>query len=67
MKPSKLQRTLAPGTNGKIYLALNGKQSALVNELMATGVWGNTPAQVVMRLFDRQLAKQIQHEKPPIT
>lgn len=49
---TKLKRGLDPERSAQVILVLNQKQIELVNNLLATGVWGNSAAQVVMRLFD---------------
>lgn len=61
---TKLRRTLDPNRNPQVFLPLNKEHIRLINDLLKTGVWGNTAAQVVMRLFDSACAAQLALSAP---
>lgn len=51
----ELARPLDPKKSQSITMELNSKQIEEVNKLYATGFWGNTPRQTVLRIFDAAL------------
>lgn len=61
---TKLRRGLDPKRNPKVFLPLNEKHIALINDLLKTGTWGNTAGQVAMRLFDSACAAQLALSAP---
>lgn len=63
-KAAKLKRSLDPEKRAEIILHLNEKHIELVNRLLATGMWGNSAAQVVMRLFDKACAEELRTNPP---
>jgi hypothetical protein len=54
-------RKLQTATNSEIKITLNDKQAAIVNKMVDHGVYGNTPNQVLLRIVDERLAKELQH------
>ncbi len=57
MKPIRRKRTLKPDAAYDAHIKLNATQVKIVNEILASGLHGNTPSQVILRLLDEQLAK----------
>ncbi len=55
----KLKRGLNPEKAPQVFLSLNEKHVELINRLLATGLWGNTANQVVIRLFDSACAAHL--------
>lgn len=53
--PSNLARSLSAANQQSICFSPNIRQIELINELLATGYWGGSPAEVVRRLIDRSL------------
>lgn len=49
-------RKLQTKTNSQILVELNPKQAELINVMLVTGIWGNTPKQVLTRIIDQKLA-----------
>lgn len=40
------------GPDGKAYPSFNGQQQQLINEILETGLYGNTPAALIVRVVD---------------
>lgn len=59
---SDLSRTLSGPS--AIEIKINPEQAKLINSLQSTGLYGNTPAQVVLRMLDWALI-QLCHKGDP--
>lgn len=58
MKQTTIGRTLQTETDSGIAFHLNPKQAEAINELLATGFWGNTAADCCRRLIDEMLRRK---------
>lgn len=56
----KLSRTLKEGVQHEVAIGLNIKQAEIVNRLLSTGLYGNSPRQVIQRLLDAALLPHLQ-------
>lgn len=52
-RATKLSRALDPDKSQSVSVTLNAPQVEIVNRLYVSGLWGNSPAKVVRRLFDQ--------------
>lgn len=56
---SELKRKLGDTGKTQVIFAPNIKQKELINRLIDTGLWGNSPVECVKRLMDQALQTAI--------
>ena len=58
-----LKRSLT-SDSPQVVLNLNPRQAELINSYLASGLWGNSPNQVCLRLIDHALRATLNEKVP---